>query len=284
MMASLERSSVTVQRISASACVMSDVGEYTFRGLTEHSHPSIFAVLRRSLPYDSQTARFSWGHAGHSAIPTKIRSPVESHGLAPIRRDRAEPKTCPRAPVADEVPVISGMAGRYATALFELALEQGALDRVGADLDTFDRLIVESPDLARFVRSPVFAADEQIKALSAVLDRAGISGLAAKFLKVIVSNRRLFAVGDIIRAYRAIVAKHKGEIVAEVTIAEQISDAHLSAIKEALNSVTGKQVKVDMRVDPAIIGGLVVKLGSRMVDSSLRTKLNAIKHAMKEVG
>jgi F-type H+-transporting ATPase subunit delta len=176
------------------------------------------------------------------------------------------------------------MAGRYATALFELALEQRAIDAVSADLDTFDRLVAESGDLKRLVRSPVFTAEEQIKALGAIIDRAKISTLAANFLKVVVSNRRLFAVGDMIRAYRAIVAKHKGEMTAEVTVAEQVGDAHLAAIKEALASVTGKQVKVDVRVDPTIIGGLVVKLGSRMVDSSLRTKLNAIKHAMKEVG
>jgi F-type H+-transporting ATPase subunit delta len=176
------------------------------------------------------------------------------------------------------------MAGRYATALFELALDQKAVDAVGADLTTFDRLVAGSADLARLVRSPVFTAEQQLKALSAVIDRAGISGLASRFLKVVVSNRRLFAIRDIVNAYRAIVAKHKGEITAQVTVAEQLSGAHLAAIKDALNSVTGKQVQVDVRVDPAIIGGLVVKLGSRMVDSSLRTKLNAIKHAMKEVG
>jgi F-type H+-transporting ATPase subunit delta len=116
------------------------------------------------------------------------------------------------------------------------------------------------------------------------MDRAGISGLAARFLKVVITNRRLFAVRDLIRAYQAIVARHKGEVTAYVTVAEQVSGAHLAAIKDALNSVTGKQVRVDVCIDPAIIGGLVVKLGSRMVDSSLRTKLNAIKHAMKEVG
>ena len=176
------------------------------------------------------------------------------------------------------------MAGRYATALFELALEQNAVDAVGADLTKFDQLVAGSADLARLVRSPVFTAEEQLKALGAIIDRAHFSGLAARFLKVVVSNRRLFAIRDIINAYRAIVAKHKGEITAQVTVAEQVSGAHLAAIKDALNSVTGKQVQVDVRVDPAIIGGLVVKLGSRMVDSSLRTKLNAIKHAMKEVG
>jgi F-type H+-transporting ATPase subunit delta len=186
--------------------------------------------------------------------------------------------------VAGADPIVSGMAGRYATALFELALEANAIDDVRADLETFDALLAGSADLTRLVRSPVFGADEQTRALSAVLDRAGISGLAAQFLKVVASNRRLFAVRDMVKGWRALVARHRGEVTAQVTVAEGLSDARLTEIKDALKSVTGKDVQVDLHVDPAIIGGLVVKLGSRMVDSSLRTKLNAIKHAMKEVG
>jgi F-type H+-transporting ATPase subunit delta len=184
--------------------------------------------------------------------------------------------------VAGEQSIVSGMAGRYATALFELALEENALDKVTADLAAFDTLVADNPDLLRLVRSPVFGAEEQTKALTAVLDKAGISGLAANFLKVIASNRRLFAVRDMIRGYRALVAKHKGEVTAQVTVAETLSDARLGEIKDALTSVTKKDVQVDVHVDPTIIGGLIVKLGSRMVDSSLRTKLNAIKFAMKE--
>jgi F-type H+-transporting ATPase subunit delta len=186
--------------------------------------------------------------------------------------------------VAGEEPIISGMAGRYATALFELALESNAVDAVKADLVGFDALVDESADLRRLVRSPVFAADAQGKALGAVLDKAGIGGLTAQFLKVITANRRLFAVRDMIKAYRGLVARHKGEVTAQVTVAEALSDPHRAAITDALKSVTGKDVGLDVKVDPAIIGGLVVKLGSRMVDGSLRTKLNSIKHAMKEVG
>ncbi len=186
--------------------------------------------------------------------------------------------------MASENPIVSGMAGRYATALFELARDDNALDGVKGDLEKFDGLIAESPDLARLVRSPVFSAEEQSRALSAVIERVGIGGLAAKFLKFVTANRRLFAVREIIMGYRDLVARYKGEVRAEVTVADQLNEAHLAAIKDALNAITGKTVDVDVRVDPAIIGGLVVKLGSRMVDSSLRTKLNAIKHAMKEVG
>jgi F-type H+-transporting ATPase subunit delta len=186
--------------------------------------------------------------------------------------------------VAGDEPIISGMAGRYASALFELALEAKAVDAVKADLDRFDAMIADSADLGRLVRSPVFGADEQTRAVAAVLAKAEIAGIAANFIKVVASNRRLFAVHDMIRAYRALVARHKGEVSAQVTVAEGLSDAHRSAIQDALKTVTGKDVDLDVRVDPAIIGGLIVKLGSRMVDSSLRTKLNAIKHAMKEVG
>lgn len=174
------------------------------------------------------------------------------------------------------------MAGRYATALFDLASETNAVDTVKADLERFDALIAECADLSRLVRSPVFSAEEQGQALGAVLESAGAGALATKFLKLVTANRRLFAVGDMIRGFRELVAKHKGEATAEVTVAEKLNDEHVEALRSALKAVSGKDVDLDIKIDPAIIGGLVVKLGSRMVDTSLRTKLNAIKHAMKE--
>ena len=186
--------------------------------------------------------------------------------------------------MAAEDPTVSGVSGRYATALFELARDEKSIDAVKTDLDGFDALLSESADLKRLVRSPVFSADAQLKALTAVFDKAGITGIAANFLKVLTRNRRLFAITDVIRAFRALVAKFKGEASADVTVAERLSDRNLDALKTALKSVTGKDVALNVKVDPSIIGGLVVKLGSRMVDSSLRTKLNSIKHAMKEAG
>jgi F-type H+-transporting ATPase subunit delta len=186
--------------------------------------------------------------------------------------------------VASEDQSVSGVSGRYATALFDLARDEKSIDAVKADLDKFEALLAESPDLLRLVRSPVFSSDAQLKALSAVLDKAGIGSTAVKFLKVLTANRRLFAVADVIRAFRALVARFKGEATADVTVAEQLSDKNLDNLKAALKSVTGKDVILNVKVDPSIIGGLVVKLGSRMVDSSLRTKLNSIKHAMKEAG
>jgi F-type H+-transporting ATPase subunit delta len=184
--------------------------------------------------------------------------------------------------VAGEEGIVSGMAGRYATALFDLAREANAIDQVQSDLKFFDALVTSNPDLMRLVRSPVFGADEQARALASVLEKAGISGIAANFLRVVASNRRLFAVRDMIRAFNKLVAAHKGEVTAQVTVAEQLNDTRMNDIRAALREVTGKDVQIDMQVDPSIIGGLKVKLGSRMVDASLRTKLNSIRIAMKE--
>ena len=186
--------------------------------------------------------------------------------------------------MAGENPSVSGVSGRYATALFELARDERSIDAVRADLDRFEAMLSESADLKRLVRSPVFSADAQSRALAAVLDKAGISGVSANFLRVLTANRRLFVVADVIRAFRALVAKFRGEATADVTVAEKLSDKNLDALKTALKSVTGKDVALNVNIDPSIIGGLVVKLGSRMIDSSLRTKLNSIKHAMKEAG
>jgi F-type H+-transporting ATPase subunit delta len=187
--------------------------------------------------------------------------------------------------VAKENAIVSGMAGRYAQALFALAKESQQADQVAADLDAFSKLIDMSDDLRRLIRSPVFSAGDQVRALSAILARAGIAGTAANFLKLVATKRRLFAVSDMIRDYRRLNDAEKGITRAEVTVAEPLKDAHLLALKDALAQVSGgRSVELAVKVDPAIIGGLVVKLGSRMVDGSLRTKLNSIRTRMKEVG
>ena len=184
--------------------------------------------------------------------------------------------------MAGEQPLLAGVAARYAAALFDLAQETRATDAVKADLERFDALIEQTPDLARLVRSPVFSSEDQLRALAPILERSGIGGLAAQFIKLAAANRRLFAIRDMVRAYRELVAREKGEATANVTVAEQLKPEHLAALRAALKAVSGKEVDLDVKIDPAIIGGLVVKLGSRMVDASLRTKLNAMKHAMKE--
>lgn len=181
--------------------------------------------------------------------------------------------------------IVSGMAGRYAQALFDLAQEQGATEQVAGDLARFSALIAESADLQRFIKSPVFSAEEQGKALTAILARAGIGGIAGNFLKLVAAKRRLFAVGDMIRDYNKLNDFAKGLKRADVTVAEPLKDAHIDALKVALAELTGGQsVEMTITVDPSIIGGLIVKLGSRMVDGSLRTKLNSLRTRMKEVG
>ena len=178
--------------------------------------------------------------------------------------------------------IVSGVAGRYASALFELSQENRAVDAVARELDAFDALIRDSADLQRLIKSPVFTADEQEKAVTAILGRAGLTGLAANFIRLVASNRRLFALPDMIRDFRALVAQSKGIVQAEVRLAEQPSDRMLEDIKSALREVARAEVNVDLKIDPALIGGLVVRLGHRMVDASLRTKLNAIRLAMRE--
>ncbi|OLP56150.1 F0F1 ATP synthase subunit delta [Rhizobium rhizosphaerae] len=186
--------------------------------------------------------------------------------------------------MAETSELISGVAERYASSLFDLALEAGSVEAVGADLDRFQALIDESADLKRLIVSPVFTSEDQFKAISAIVEKAGITGLVANFLKVVAKNRRLFAVPGIVRSYRETAARHRGEIAAQVTTAHALNDAQLDELKAALKSVTGKDVAVNVTVDPSILGGLIVKVGSRQIDTSLRTKLSSLKLALKEVG
>lgn len=186
--------------------------------------------------------------------------------------------------MAETTSIVSGVAQRYASALFEVALEGNAVDGVGRDLDTFETLLAESADLMRLVRSPVFSAEEQLRAVGAVLARAGIGGIAANFVNLAARNRRLFVLPDMIKAYRLLVAAHRGEQAAEVTSATPLTEDQVSALAAALSGVAqGKQIRIVPKVDPSIIGGLIVKVGSRMVDTSLKTKLTSLKVALKEV-
>jgi F-type H+-transporting ATPase subunit delta len=179
--------------------------------------------------------------------------------------------------------IVSGVPGRYATALFDLAQEEHAIESVGADLSRFQKLLDESEDLRRLVRSPVFSAEDQLAALDAILARADIGGLAANFIRLVTRNRRLFAIADMIKAYRALVALSKGEVAAEVTSAEPLADAHLEELKAAIKASNGRDVDLALKIEPAILGGLIVKVGSRMVDNSLKTKLQNLRIAMKGI-
>jgi len=174
------------------------------------------------------------------------------------------------------------MAGRYATALFELAEGANSLDATASDLANVSALINESDDLRRLVLSPVFGADEQARAFAAVLERAGIKGLVANFIGLVIRNRRLFALPDMIKGFNALLAAKRGELTADVTSAHALSDAQIQSLKASLKSATGRDVQINATVDASLLGGLVVKVGSRMIDSSLKTKLNSLKLAMKE--
>lgn len=178
----------------------------------------------------------------------------------------------------------SGLAGRYATALFELAEEEKKLDEVASDLQQLGTMVAESGDLARLVRSPVISREDQVRAMSAVCEAAGFSPLTRNFVGVVSENRRLFAVPAMIKAYQAMLAESRGQATAEVVSAKPLSDAQRQAVTDALKKAIGTAVQIEERVDESLLGGLVVKVGSRMVDSSLKTKLQQMRLAMKGIG
>lgn len=175
----------------------------------------------------------------------------------------------------------TGLAGRYATALFDLAQERHAIDTVNGDLARLQAMIDDSSDLRRLIKSPLFSSDEQGAAMAAIIERAGLSKIVANFVAVIARNRRLFALEDMIGAWRELLARHRGEVTAEVTSATALSDAQQSALQQALKEATGSTVAVSHEIDPGLLGGLVVRVGSLMIDSSLRTKLHRLQLAMK---
>lgn len=186
--------------------------------------------------------------------------------------------------MAQSTSPISGVAERYAGSLFELAAQSNAIAAVERDLASFETMLEGSEDLQRLIKSPVFSADDQFRAISSIADKAGIAGLTGNFLRVVARNRRLFAVPAMIKAFRRIAAEHRGEVSAEVTSAHALTPAQMTELKAALKGVAGKDVTLTVTVDPSLLGGLVVRIGSRQIDTSLKTKLNSLKLALKEVG
>ena len=174
--------------------------------------------------------------------------------------------------------ITSGVAQRYAHSLFELAREQGHVEAVEKDLGDFADVLAGSEDLQRLVRSPVFSADEQLSAMSAIVDKSGLGGaLTGNFLKVVAQNRRLFAIDGIIRAYRDLAAKARGEVTAEVTVAHDLTDDQREKLRATLAEIAGKDIALETKVEPTILGGMIVRLGSRQIDTSLRSKLQSLK-------
>ena len=178
----------------------------------------------------------------------------------------------------------TGVAGRYASALFELADGSKSLDQVAQDLATFRRMVAESTDLARLIASPVIPRALQGKALMAVLDAASISGLTRNFVGTVAANGRARDLPAMATAFLAELASRRGETTATVTSAVPLSPAQLQQLSDSLRSVLGSnKVSIDARVEPDILGGLVVKVGSRLFDSSIRSKLQRLQLAMKGV-
>jgi len=186
--------------------------------------------------------------------------------------------------VASEATGASGLAGRYASALFELADEQKALDQTARDLSALKQALAESPDLDRLVRSPLYSRAEQAKAIDAVAEHLGLSPLIRSFLGLVAQNRRLPALRSIIDAFLDELARRRGEVTARVIAARPLTDAQVQALTDMLRSSVGSHIAVQVDVDPALIGGLVVKVGSRLIDNSVRTKLQKLQFAMKGVG
>ena len=189
-----------------------------------------------------------------------------------------------RLPLAAESTGISGLAERYAAALFELADERHALDEAAGDLRELRAMLAASPDLGRLVRSPVLSRAEQGKAMAALVENAKLSQLTADFIAVVARNRRLFAVPAMIEAYLNKLAERRGEVTAEITAAQPLNAAQQDALGEQLRRVVGGRVAVDVRVDPSLLGGMIVKIGSRMVDGSIKGQLQRLQLSMKGVG
>ncbi|MSP94419.1 MAG: F0F1 ATP synthase subunit delta [Alphaproteobacteria bacterium] len=176
---------------------------------------------------------------------------------------------------------VAGLGLRYATAIFELADEEQGLDALAADLAALKKMLAESADLARLVRSPVFARDQQAKGMEAVLKKAGAGDLTRRLVLLLAQKRRLFALTGIIRAFEDLLAKHRGEVGAEIISARPLSAEETAELKRTLKAKLGREPKLELHVDPTLLGGLRLKIGSRMIDSSLRTKLDSLRAAMK---
>jgi len=178
--------------------------------------------------------------------------------------------------------LMSGLAGRYAGALFDLALEADGLDAASADLQTLRGAIDASSDLKSFLSSPVYGADDQARAIAAIAEKAGLSPLTRNFLGLVAKNRRLFALEAMIAAFAARLAVHRGEVSAEAVSAAPLNDEQTRRLRGEIETIVGKAVNLSLRTDPDLLGGMIVKVGSTMIDSSLRTKLNRLKSVMKE--
>jgi F-type H+-transporting ATPase subunit delta len=175
----------------------------------------------------------------------------------------------------------ASLAGRYASALFDLAREQRQIDSVGRSLDALGQALLDSKDFAELISSPLVSRDEAGKAFASLVPQLQLDPITSNFVGVLARNGRKNELGSIIRAFRRLAAEHRGETTAEVTTARPLNDDQMAALKSQLRARAGREVAIEATVDPQILGGIVVKLGSQQVDASIRTKLNRLASAMK---
>ncbi|MCH8951977.1 MAG: F0F1 ATP synthase subunit delta [Proteobacteria bacterium] len=234
--------------------------------------PGCRTVLHAPAPYDSETAQIR-----------RVACPVTacSWETKPGHPDRA---VSGRENVAASSTLVSSAAGRYATALFELAGEADALERTEADMEALGQALEASDDLRALLSTPIYTRDEQGRAMAAVVEAMGLSALVANLAGLMAAKGRLFMLGEVIGIFAALMAEHRGEVTAEVTAARALSEAQQAALASTLKAAIGREVKLSLTVDAEIIGGLVVKVGSKMIDTSIRSKLAALQNAMREVG
>jgi F-type H+-transporting ATPase subunit delta len=175
----------------------------------------------------------------------------------------------------------ASLAGRYASALFDLARDQRQIESVGQSLEALSEALVDSKDFNELVTSPLVSREEAGKAFSALAPQLGLDPITTNFLAVLARNGRKRQLQSVIRAFRRLAAEHRGETIAEVVTARPLNDDQLSALRQQLRARAGRDVNIDASVDGDILGGIVVKLGSQQIDASIRTKLNRLAQAMK---
>jgi len=186
--------------------------------------------------------------------------------------------------VSEPASISTGIAARYATAMFELAQDDGALDALEGDIAALDTALADSDDLRDLIASPIYGRDETEAAIGAVASAMGLGQITSNTLRLMAQKRRLFILPALLAEVRALIAAHKGEVAADIVSARSLTDAQKAALQEALSASVGRDVKLNATVDESLIGGLVVKVGSRMIDTSIKAKLLTLKNTMKEVG
>ena len=186
--------------------------------------------------------------------------------------------------VANSVSMSQSIAGRYAQAVFDIAKEDGGLDALAQQTEDLGSALKDSADLRALISSPIYTRDDQSRAIAALSQRMGLSPVLANTLQLMARNRRLFVLPQLARQLQALIAEERGEVTAEVTSAVALTDDQQTRLRDTLAQKSGKKVKLNTRVDEALIGGMIVKLGSQMIDSSIRSKLASLQNAMKEVG